>query len=249
MEIKHFKYFVDVARLKSFSKAAQVNFVSQSTISKVIRDLEEELGTPLFLRSSKFVELTDAGERLFLKAAKIVEMFQGVTRYFQDEMTSEKGLLRIGLPPITGATVFGQLLGRFKRRHAGIDIQLFEYGSKNVEAAVQEGSIDVGIVCSKPQEGQYGTVLFPKDPLKVVLHPSHPLSELRQIDFRDLENENFVLFRKDFSDTAGKFFVFTYKMNRPAQIMAFRVPQKIEDQQIFFSRTEPCAAPDHLAVQ
>ena len=199
MEIKHFKYFVDVARLKSFSKAAQVNFVSQSTISKVIRDLEAELGSPLFLRSSKFVELTDAGERLFLKAAKIVEMFQGVTRYFQDEMTSEKGLLRIGLPPITGATVFGQLLGRFKRRHAGIDIQLFEYGSKNVETAVQEGAIDVGIVCSKPQEGLYGTVLFPKDPLKVVLHPSHPLSELRQIDFRDLENENFVLFRKDFS--------------------------------------------------
>lgn len=107
MEIKHFKYFVDVARLKSFSKAAQVNFVSQSTISKVIRDLEEELGTPLFLRSSKFVELTDAGERLFLKAAKIVEMFQGVTRYFQDEMTSEKGLLRIGLPPITGAIYWG----------------------------------------------------------------------------------------------------------------------------------------------
>ena len=199
MEIKHFKYFVDVARLKSFSKAAQVNFVSQSTISKVIRDLEEELGSPLFLRSSKFVELTDAGERLFLQAAKIVEMFQGVTRYFQDEMTSEKGLLRIGLPPITGATVFGQLLGRFKRRHAGIDIQLFEYGSKNVEAAVQDGSIDVGIVCSQPQEGLYGTVLFPKDPLKVVLHPSHPLSELRQIDFRDLEQENFVLFRKDFS--------------------------------------------------
>lgn len=199
MEIKHFKYFVDVARLKSFSKAAQVNFVSQSTISKVIRDLEEELGSPLFHRSSKFVELTDAGERLFLQAAKIVEMFQGVTRYFHDEMTMEKGLLRIGLPPITGATVFGHLLGRFKRRHAGIDIQLFEYGSKNVEAAVQNGTIDVGIVCSKPQDGLYGTVLFPKDPLKVVLHPTHPLAELQQIDFRDLEGENFVLFRKDFS--------------------------------------------------
>lgn len=199
MEIKHLKYFVDVARLKSFSKAAQVNFVSQSTISKVIRDLETDLSTPLFHRSSKYVELTDAGERLFLQAAKIVEMFQGVTRYFQDEMTVEKGLLRIGLPPITGATVFGHLLGRFKRRYAGIDIQLFEYGSKNVEAAVQDGTIDVGIVCSKPQEGLYGTVLFPKDPLKIVLHPSHPLAELRQIDIRDLENENFVLFRKDFS--------------------------------------------------
>lgn len=199
MEIKHLKYFVDVARLKSFSKAAQVNFVSQSTISKIIRDLESDLASPLFIRSSKFVELTPAGERLFLQAAKIVEMFQSVTRYFQDELTMEKGLLRIGLPPITGATVFGHLLGRFKRRHAGIDIQLFEYGSKNVETAVQEGAIDVGIVCSKPQDGAYGMVLFPKDPLKVVVHPSHPLAALSQIDLRDLEEENFVLFRKDFS--------------------------------------------------
>lgn len=199
MDIKHLKYFVDVARLKSFSKAAQANFVSQSTISKGIRDLETEIGGQLFRRSSKYVELTDMGERLVLVAAKLVGMFTHVTEYLRDEKTVEKGLLRIGLPPITGATVFGQLLGRFKRRHAGIDIQLFEYGSKNVESALKEGSIDVGIVCSKPQEGLYGMVLFPRDVLKVVLHPTHPLAELRQIDIRDLKQENFVLYRKDFS--------------------------------------------------
>ncbi|MBO5245562.1 MAG: LysR family transcriptional regulator [Selenomonadales bacterium] len=199
MDIKHIKYFVDVARLKSFSKAAQANFVSQSTISKGIRDMENEIGEPLFHRSSKHVELTDMGERLVLVAAKLVGMFTHMTEYLRDEKSVEKGLLRIGLPPITGATVFGQLLGRFKRRYAGIDIQLFEYGSKNVESALKEGSIDVGIVCSKPQEGMYHTILFPKDTLKVVLHPTHPLAELHQIDIRDLEKENFVLYRKDFS--------------------------------------------------
>lgn len=199
MDIHHLKYFIEVARQKSFSKAAVAAHVSQSAISKMIKDLETDLGVALFNRNSKSVQLTDAGVIFLGQAQQVVSMFNNLTTEFENEFKLEKGRILIGLPPITEATVFAQLLGEFRKKYPQIDIELYEHGSKNVELRVQEGTLDIGVVCSIPDAAVYESFSLTNDPLKVIVHLDNPLSRLSEIDLKDLANESFVIYRDDFS--------------------------------------------------
>lgn len=199
MDMHHLRYFIEVARQKNFSKAASVVHISQSAISKMIKDLEAELGMPLFNRSAKSVQLTDAGILFLDRAQQVVSMFNNLTTEFENELKLEKGKITIGLPPITEATVFAQILGEFRKNYPQIDIELYEHGSKNVELKVLEGTLDIGIVCRIPDERTYDAFSLANDPLKVIIHPEHPLSKLPEISLLSLSNESFVIYRDDFS--------------------------------------------------
>lgn len=199
MDILHLRYFTEVARQKNFSKAAQIIHVSQSAISKIIKDLETELGVTLLNRNSKAVELTDAGIIFFNQAQQVVSLFDSLTSKFEKEYKLARGKILIGLPPITEATVFAQLLGEFKKQYPQIDIELYEHGSKKVEQKIREGSLDIGIVCHIPDMTIYDSFALSNDPLRVIIHTGHPLSRLKTIDLRSLAYESFVIYRDDFS--------------------------------------------------
>ncbi|WP_237715576.1 LysR family transcriptional regulator [Pelosinus fermentans] len=140
-----------MARQKSFSKAANITHVSQSAISKMIKDLEAELGTSLFNRTSKYVQLTDAGIVFLDQAQQVVVMFHNLTTEFENKIKMEKGKIFIGLPPITSSTIFAELLGEFKKKYPQIEINLSEYGSKKVALAIQDGTLDIGVICIVPE--------------------------------------------------------------------------------------------------
>ncbi|MEG6511822.1 LysR family transcriptional regulator [Desulforamulus ruminis] len=199
MDIRHLEYFIEVARQKSFSKAADKIRVSQSTVSKTIKDLETELGKALFNRNSKYVRLTDTGKILYAEAQQVVEMFQHMSTELESISKIEKGKINIGMPPITGATTFAKLLGEFKKTYPNIDITLFEYGSKTVQLGIQDGSLDVGLICCPTNQELYEAIYFTKDPLWVVVHPDHPLTRYPKVDFASLAGESFVLYHRDFS--------------------------------------------------
>jgi DNA-binding transcriptional LysR family regulator len=199
MDIRHLEYFVEVARQKSFSKAAGITHVSQSAISKMIKDLEAELGTALFNRTSKYVQLTDAGIIFLNQAQQIVVMFNNLTTEFENEIKMEKGKIFIGLPPITSSTIFAELLGEFKKKYPQIDISLSEYGSKKVALATQDGTLDIGIICTLPDNQYFESLSFTNDPLFVIVSPQNPISQLPTIELASLANESFVLYSEDFS--------------------------------------------------
>lgn len=106
MDIRHLTYFLEVARLKSFTKASQSLYVSQPTISKMIKNLETELGIKLFYRNGRQVELTDAGQSMYVQAQEITKSFQNLTSELNDIMEVKKGHVRIGLPPMIGSGFF-----------------------------------------------------------------------------------------------------------------------------------------------
>lgn len=199
MEFHHLRYFIEVARQKSFTKAAKVCCVSQSAISKMIKDLESELGTALFIRNSKYVNLTDAGVIFFNQSQQIVSMFLNLKTDFENELKLEKGKIVIGLPSITGASVFAQLLASFRTKHPQIDIELYEYGSKKVVVGVKDGTLDLGVICNLPNDNLFDTMTLANDPLYVVVNPQHPLTNLSSVRLSALANEPFILFTKDFS--------------------------------------------------
>jgi DNA-binding transcriptional LysR family regulator len=199
MEMRHLEYFVEVARQKSFSKAAAKCHVTQSTISKLIKDLEMELGTSLFNRTSKYVQLTDKGAIFLDQAIEVVTMFENLTGEFQNRVKMARGKVSIGLLPITGTTIFAELLGEFKKKYPQIEISLSEHGSKKVALDILDGTLDAGVVCNVPDSHYFDSFPFAEDPLCVIVSAQNPISKLAAIDLKSLAKESFVLYSSEFS--------------------------------------------------
>ncbi len=198
MEIRHLEYFMEVARQKSFSKAADAIHISQPSISKAIKDLEGQLGVALFYRNTKHVELTDAGENILGQAQQIVSSFQNITAQLDSLTRLQTGKIHIGLPPITGVTSFSHLLGAFKKEYPEINIHLFEFGSKKIEQAIQDELLDIGICTPPENRALYERLYFIQDPLYVIMHPSSKLAQYESIDYKQLRGEHFILYDTDF---------------------------------------------------
>lgn len=199
MDFHHLKYFVEVADQKSFSKAARNLHISQSAISRTIKALEDELGVVLFMRNAKAVDLTDGGTVFLTHAKRVVFMFEHLKVDFENEFKLEQGSILIGLPPITDAPIFAQLLGEFKKAYPQIDLELYEHGSKKVEISVQEGLIDIGIICTKPHTKEFESFFLTSDALHVILPKDNPLAKEKEISLEQLADESFVLYRDDFN--------------------------------------------------
>lgn len=200
MNIRQLEYFLEVVRQESFSRAASVLHVSQPSVSEMVKNLEEELGSPLLYRGTKRLELTDAGQIIQEQAQQIVSLFNNLAGNLNNMHCLPKGKIRIGVPPITASTVFPRILGEFRRNYPQIELQLHEFGSKKVRQGIQEGTLDIGIVCTLPDRSENLEVLpFVEDPLCVIVHPGHPLTQTAPLDFADLRHENFVLYSEDFS--------------------------------------------------
>jgi len=200
LDIRHLEYFSEVAEHLSFTKASQTLHVTQPSISKAVKNLEDELGVPLFYRSSKQLELTDAGKAVLVNARKVLEAFNSLTWELTDIMELKSGEIRIGIPPIVGAAFFSKLISRFKEKYPLVKITLTEVGTKKIKQGVDDGSLDIGLICTFPtQNSNFEIIKVLKDPLMLIVHKDHPLTSKPKVHFSDLENEPFILYRKDFS--------------------------------------------------
>lgn len=200
MDIRHLAYFSEVAKHLSFSKAAAALYVSQPSISKAIKNLEMDLGVPLFYRSTKQLELTDAGKAVLTNAQNVLESFQNLKSELNDVMEIKKGEIRIGIPPIVGAAFYSKLIIQFKAMYPEIDIRLTEVGTKMIKQGIEEGSLDVGLVCSYPKRSDgFEAMRLLKDPLMLVVHQENRLAAQPNIRISETAGEPLILYRKDFS--------------------------------------------------
>lgn len=199
MDIRQIEYFVEVAKQLSFTKAAATLHVSQPSISKAIQNFEAELGVPLFYRSSKRLELTDAGQAVLINSMQVLESFQNLRSELTDLMQLKKGQIRIGIPPIVGAEFFSKLISVYKEQHPYIEILLTEVGTKRIREEIETGELDIGLVCSVTSTNEnLETIRFLKDPLQLIVHESHPLAQKHSVTMADLSSEAFIIYRKDF---------------------------------------------------
>ena len=199
MDIRQIEYFVEVAKQLSFTKAAAALHVSQPSISKAIQNLEAELGVPLFYRSSKQLELTDAGQAVLINSIQVLESFLNLRSELTDLMELKKGQIRIGIPPIVGAEFFSKLISYYKEQYPYIEILLTEVGTKKIREEIETGELDIGLVCSATSSNEsLETIGFLKDPLQLIVHESHPLAQKQSIELADLQDDAFIIYRKDF---------------------------------------------------
>ncbi|MDM5332168.1 LysR family transcriptional regulator [Ureibacillus composti] len=199
MDIRHLTYFIEVAKYKSFTKASQSLHLSQSTISKVVKGLEEELNVELIDRSAKQIELTEAGEIVFAEGEIIMESLNDLSTHLYDLMNLKKGKIKFGIPPIIGFLFFPKIIKGFNNLYPDIKIKIFEDDSRKVIQDVKEGTLDLGVVMLPVDEKEFDIVPFVNDELSLFVHTSHPLAQRDQVEIKELENESFILFNKSFA--------------------------------------------------
>lgn len=199
MDIRNLECFIEVARHKNFSKAAEMMYISQPSISRAIKELETQFGVILFYRDTKSVELTDAGEIILKQAQHIVSSFQNITSQLGDLKKMQSGKIYIGLPQITAITTFSYMLSSFRNEYPNIHIHLYEFGPKKVEASIQDGLLDIGIFTPDADNERYEKIWFEQDPLEVVMHPANKLTQCKVIDYKQLIDEDFILYNSDYN--------------------------------------------------
>ncbi|AIQ44126.1 LysR family transcriptional regulator [Paenibacillus sp. FSL R7-0297] len=199
MDIRQLEYFVQAARLNSFSRAAESLYITQPTISKMIRNLEIELGADLFYREGKSIRLTDAGELLLVKAQNIVESFTSLSSELDSLRNLKQGHIRIGLPPMVGASFFPAVIGEFHRRYPEVTIRLHEDGAKKVEDDVEAGLIDIGAIVLPVNKAKFHCFTFVEEKLQLLVPAGHRLDGVQNVQLKELAEEEFVLFREDFA--------------------------------------------------
>lgn len=199
MDIRHLQYFMEVVRCHSFTKAAEALHVTQPTISKMVKSLEEELGVVLLDRSGKQVKPTDAGEAIVHQAQLIVNAFDSLSSDLADIVQLKKGKIRIGLPPMAGARFFPKVIGEFRKLYPFIRLELIEDGAKKIERSLENGSLDIGVVVMPTNTELYDSFAFVREQLMLLVHPGHRLAGDAPVPLQALRDEPFILFRDDFA--------------------------------------------------
>jgi len=170
MDIRALRYFSETVRLNSFSRAADALHVTQSTVSKMVRQLEDEIATPLILRTGRKLELTDTGRIVYEQAQQILAGVQRLHSELNNTRALRQGHLDIGIPPMVNI-LCTPVLKAFRERHPDITLTLHEDTGPQIEQRVAAGTLEIGM-----------TVL-PADPvLELALTPvaSYPIWAVAQ---------------------------------------------------------------------
>lgn len=198
MELRHLEYFVAVAEERHFTRAAQRLLVSQSGLSASVRALERELGAPLFVRSTRRVELTGAGRALLVEASRALASVRAGKEAVAAVQGLMRGTLAVGTEQcVTGVHVPG-LLARFRSEHPDVEIRLRQAGSASLVDDVAEGRLDLAfvVVSGAVPEG-VRLIRLAGEPMVLLCHPGHRLAGAAETRWADLADEVFVDFHQD----------------------------------------------------
>ncbi|MFB9951079.1 LysR family transcriptional regulator [Rhizobium puerariae] len=198
MELRTLKVFVEVVRRGGFSHAGKAVFLTQSAVSKAVRQLEDELGVILLDRIGHRSTLTAAGETVYRRALRILSEQEDLLGELSELRGLKKGRLRLGLPPIGNDAVFAPIFAVYRNRYPGIEIELVEQGSKRLEEMVRSGEVDLGAsLLPVPQEFEWQELR--NEPMHVLLPAQHPLASVGDIELAALRDMPFILFEGGFA--------------------------------------------------
>ena len=198
MELRHLRYFIAVAEEGSLTVAAQKRLhTAQPSLSRQLRDLEEEVGALLFTRGARGIALTDAGRAFLVHARLAVSEAAEATRAARRAARPAKAVFSVGF--LTGQEVdwLPHVTRLLSAELPSIEFKVTSMYSPDLAEALQRGEIDLGFLRVEPRPDVTYT-LIAKEPIVVILPSDHPLAEEKEIDPKSLEGETLI----GFSDIA-----------------------------------------------
>lgn len=201
MELRHLRHFVALAEEEHFGRAAERVFVVQQALSNSVRNLEEEVGVPLVLRTTRRVQLTPAGQEFLVGARETLALAGQTVERARRAARGEVGRLTVGF--VSGLAFGGlpEIVRRFRELYPNVSVDLRELTAQEQESSLRGGQIDVGLMLLPVRAPNLDSRPLWRQPLVAALPTGHPLARKRRLKISDLAPEPFVFFPRQLRAT------------------------------------------------
>ncbi len=193
MEFRHLRYFLAVADALHFTKAAEGLPVSQPALSAQIKQLEQEVGVPLFDRAGRSVQLTRAGSIFREHARRALREMELAQVAIAEEEGLQRGTLAVGVVQTVNAYLVPDIVGRFSTLHPQVSLKLDELSGPDIEAGVKSGLLELGIGFVPAGSDRLETQPLFEEDFVLIASPRHRFATRRYLPLTSLADEPLVL--------------------------------------------------------
>lgn len=207
MEIRVLRYFLEVAREGNITRAAAYLHISQPTLSRQLKELEEELGKKLFIRSNYSVKLTEEGMLLRKRAEDILDMVDKTTEEFKALDEINGGDIRIGCAESDGIKYVARAAKNLHRRYPNIRYHIYSSGTEAVNERLDRGLLDFAVIVQEVDLSRYNYLRLPvQDVWGVIMRKDDPLARREGIQVSDLRGLPLICSRQAMEEEMVKWF-------------------------------------------
>lgn len=197
MEIAHLRYVVAAADHSSFRRAAAALNITQPTLSKRIREVEDRLGVLLFERSTGGAALTPIGEDFVASARRALAELEAMETRARAGKRGDAGRLEIGFYTSLSTGALRDVILSFVSQHPDVEINLNESSRASLIAHLDRGAVDVVVLLGEPNQSDYAHMSLWSDRIMAALPKDHPLAAQDFVCWTDLKNKQFLMSRRD----------------------------------------------------
>ncbi|HVR49776.1 MAG TPA: LysR family transcriptional regulator [Pseudorhodoferax sp.] len=199
LSLRQMRAFSVVARSASFTLAARQLHLTQSAVSMLVQQLEQELGVRLFDRTRHAVTLTEAGQQLLPLARRMLEDLRQIEEGAGDLRQLKSGVLRVVAPQLMACTWVAGVLARFEQAHPGVGLRIVDGSADDIVGTVRRGDAELGIGPERATGEDVTRSFLMRVPMRLVCAATHPLAGREAVTWRELQNERWVVYSGDFS--------------------------------------------------
>lgn len=197
MQIESLKVFCDLAETESFTKAAQINEITQSAVSQQISSLERQFKSLLIERSKKRFRLTREGQVLYEYSKQILNTFDSMSNRLQEIKDIVSGTIRVATIYSIGLHDLPPYLKKFLKTYPTVNVHVEYRRSNQVYEDVLSNVVDLGLVAYPSKDAKLEVVPLRKDVLVLICHPQHPLAKNKSVKLREISGLKFIGFEPD----------------------------------------------------
>ena len=197
MQIESLKVFCDLAETESFTKAAQINDVTQSAVSQQISSLEKRFKSLLIERSKKKFRLTREGQVLYEYSKQIIQTYDSLHNRLQEIQDIISGTIRVATIYSIGLHDLPPYLKKFLRSFPTVNVHIEYRRANQVYDDVFGNVVDLGLVAYPVKDPKLEIVPLRKDALVMICHPNHPLAKNKTVKLSQLNGQKFIGFEPD----------------------------------------------------
>ncbi len=202
MELYQLGYFIEIARQRSFTRAAERLHMAQPALSQQMKNLESELGTVLFIRGRKETQLTAAGKAFLPRAEALLTQAEAAKAVVSDVAHMRGGRLVIAAIPSVSACLLPDAIRQFSRQHPQVRLQLLEESSERVAEGVESGRADLGFLQLPASKAVFEAKTLLDEPFVALASRSRALAGKKELTLRQLAHESFIFYKGRARDTA-----------------------------------------------
>ncbi|HLP76450.1 MAG TPA: LysR family transcriptional regulator [Candidatus Paceibacterota bacterium] len=197
MQIESLKVFCDLAETESFTKAAQINSVTQSAVSQQISSLERQFKSLLIERSKKKFRLTREGQVLYDFSKQIIQTYDALHSKLQEIKDIISGTIRVATIYSIGLHDLPPYIKRFLKDYPTVHVHVEYRRANQVYDDVLGNVVDLGLVAYPSRDPKVEIIPLHKDPLVLICHPQHPFAKLKSTKLKTISGQKFIGFEPD----------------------------------------------------